>query len=245
MPVWSDKLPSSEIAQLSKPHMSTLELNSILNSMISEHGSKLIFDLGCGIGAQSYFLSKNFPHVEFVGLDYNEKNVAYATNLALNEKSTNLSFEMFDVLSSSQIKARGYSEREIGLISVHTLCCFKNFEPFFDAIIRLEPRWFVVNSLFFNGPLEVLIHIRDSENPSSDDNPDSDFNIFSKELVSDYLGNHGFTVSYSDFYPHNELLRPIGGKRGSFTVSTDFHPRTQFSGPVHLPWSFMRAVKTD
>lgn len=245
MPIWSDKLPPSEIAQLSKPHMSTLELNSILTTMTSEHKTKLVFDLGCGIGAQSRFLSKNFPHVEFVGLDYNKKNVAYATNLALNEQCTNLSFEIFDVLSPSQIKSRSYAEREIGLISVHTLCCFKNFEPFFDTIIRLKPSWFVVNSLFFNGPLEVLIHIRDSENPTSDDNPDSDFNIFSKEIVSDYLGNRGFTVAYSDFYPHNELPRPIGGKRGTFTVSTSFHPRTQFSGPVHLPWSFLRAVKTS
>lgn len=243
MPIWRKNSPPSEIAQLTTPYMSTLELKSTLVSLISEHNTNIVLDLGCGIGAQSFFLAKNFPDVSFVGLDYNPNHIDVATVFSKKEEITNLSFEVFDIFNPDQSSTNKFKEKKIGLFSLHALCCFRNFEPFFDAIIQLNPSWFVVKSLFFHGPLEVLIHIRDFNNPQHDDDPNSDFNIFSKEKVTEYLKSNSFNVEYSDFYPEKSLPRPIDGKRMSYTMSTDFHPRTQFSGPVHLPWSFLKATR--
>jgi SAM-dependent methyltransferase len=223
--------------------MSTLELNSLLNNLISLHKTNTIFDLGCGIGAQSMFLSKNFPAVQFIGLDYNSSHVDFARNRVSDEKIANLRFEEFDILKPVLSGLKKVQQGNSGLVSVHTLCCFKNFEPFFNTVLRFNPKWFVCNSLFYEGPLEVLIHMRDFNSPSPDGSPDSDFNIFSKERVKSHLENFGYKVKYSDFYPESQLPRPSDNKRGTYTISTDFHPRTQFSGPVHLPWSFLIATK--
>lgn len=225
--------------------MSTIELSSLLNNMISLHETNTIFDLGCGIGAQSIFLAKLFPTIQFIGLDYNSSHIDFAQKKATEEKIINLRFEKFDVLKPVLRSFKQFQQGDSGIISVHTLCCFKNFEPFFNTILKFNPNWFVCNSLFYEGPLEVLIHIRDLNNQysSRDSNPDSDFNIFSKERVRSHLKNFGYEVNYSDFYPAKQLPKPSDNKRGTYTISTDFHPRTQFSGPVHLPWSFLIATK--
>ena len=37
-------------------------------------------------------------------------------------------------------------------------------------MFRLKPNWIAINSLFYDGPLDVLIHIRDHESNIKDDN---------------------------------------------------------------------------
>lgn len=224
--------------------MSTLELSSLLNNLISLHKTNTIFDLGSGIGAQSIFLARLFPAIQFIGLDYNSSHVAFAQSRVTEEKIANLRFEKFNALKPALRSFKKFQQGDSGLISIHTLCCFKNFEPFFNTVLRFNPKWFVCNSLFYEGPLEVLIHMRDlNSQPTPHSNPDSDFNIFSKERVRSHLENFGYEVNYSDFYPAKQLPKPSDNQRGTYTISTDFHPRTQFSGPVHLPWSFLLATK--
>lgn len=237
--------PSSELEQLANPYMSTIELTKTLSLLTSKMKTDLVLDLGCGIGAQSIYFAKTFPQVQFLGLDYNQNHIEFAQSMISKEKVSNLTFGVFDILSSEKITLSKDSEgRGLGLISIHTLCCFKNFEPFFEKVVSVKPNWIVINSLFCHGPLEVLIHIRELNNLRPDGDPDSDFNIFSKELVTEYLEKHGYKVEFKDFYPENSLPIPQDGRRGTYTVSTDFHPRTQFSGPVHLPWSFLIASKS-
>jgi|694.fasta_scaffold137044_2 SAM-dependent methyltransferase len=236
--------PGSEINQLTNPYMSTIELTKIISSLTSKVKTELVLDLGCGIGAQSIYFANSFPDIQFLGLDYNRNHIEFAQNLISKEDISNLTFEVFDLLSSEKIQVTKAAETSsLGLISIHTLCCFKNFEPFFEKIVQADPDWIVVNSLFCHGPLEVLIHIRELDNLRPDADPDSDFNIFSKELVTSYLEDFGYRVEFQDFYPEKILPAPETGRRGTYTVSTDFHPRTQFSGPVHLPWSFLIANK--
>ena len=72
--------------------------------------------------------------------------------------------------------------RPDGVITEKTICTFKNIEIPLNNILRLKPQWIGINSLFYDGPLDVLIHIRDrikNKLKIEDNNPDGDFNIFS------------------------------------------------------------------
>lgn len=218
--------------------MSTVAMQGQIAGFLKSSPTTAIYDLGCGFGAQSFYFAECFPQVQFIGLDYNHDRIAFANELIEKKGTPNIEFHQFDIYEPKLWEPDTHHDKP-GVISIHTLCCFKNFSPFFEALLGFSPEWLVVNSLFWNGPLEVLIHIRDLGNISPDDNPDSDFNVFSKELVSQYLYERGYESSFADFHPNEKLPKPPGNERGTYTIETEFSRFTQFSGPVHLPWSFM------
>jgi len=54
--------------------------NDILPSVIS-HDVDVLFDVGCGFGEDSIAIAKAFPHINIVGLDFNEKFLEKAREL--------------------------------------------------------------------------------------------------------------------------------------------------------------------
>ena len=46
---------------------------------------------------------------------------------------------------------------------------------------------------------------------------------------------------FDDFFPEVSLEEPSDSKRATYTMKTEINSKTQFSGPVHLPWSFLIA----
>jgi hypothetical protein len=126
------------------------------------------------------------------------------------------------------------------------LCTQKNFEDAASSILRLNPNWIAFNSLFYNGPLDVLIHIRDRTSDLADDNPDADFNIHSLQHANEYMFNNGYHLCASEPFDIGlKLPAPADGSRGTYTVTTQWSDFTQFSGPVHLPWHFLLYRRSD
>lgn len=138
-----------------------------------------------------------------------------------------------------------YKDYFDGVFSVHSLCTLKHIELPIKNLIDLNPRWIAMNSLFYEGPLDVLIHIRDHTNPdNSDDNPDADFNIFSLDRLKEFFRENGYpNFAFQRFQISRDLEKPADNGRGTHTVKTEFDDRAQFSGPVFLPWYFIVASK--
>lgn len=225
----------SEWRQLDSPYFSTLRMVELISDQISKFPmTRNVVDLGCGIGAQTIHFANQFRELRFTGLDYNESRISVANDLVIRKQLSNLTF-----LSQDISKLSGGDSRVDGVLSIHTLCCFKEIETFFQGILSIRPEWMIVNSLFWDGPLDVLIHIRDHTNLAPDEYVDSDFNIFSKDRVSEYLSKAGYKTKFLPFYPPESLPVPQHGARGTYTIKTDWDEHTQFSGPVHLPWNFL------
>jgi len=230
----------SEYPQIDNPYFSTIAFEEFLAARGGFLDGKEIFDIGTGIGANLYYFAAKNPGVRFLGGDYNADKIAEAKDVAKARGDNGLAFETVDWFDISD----GYRGRFDGIINVHTLCCFKRIEPAIEALCALEPRWIAFNSLFYEGPLDVMIHIRDHDNPAiGDDNPDGDFNIFSLPLVRELFTKHGYKLHSEPFHPPQALPQPNNGARGTFTAQTEWHERTQFSGPVHLPWHFLFASR--
>ena len=226
--------PLSELKQFSSPYMSTLRLGEILKNLISRFTPNAVVDLGCGVGAQINYLSKIYPDLDFMGLDYNPNMIALAKASSLNSRLTFSEFNIFEPVIPQTLK---HSSR-IGLISQHTLCCFESYLPFFSCVLGFDPDFIVVNSLFTDFDMDVLIHIRNMGSPLDKRDPDGDFNIFAKKQVSGWLSSRGYSVDFVDFFPDKKLEKPNSLGRGTYTIQTEWSPHTQFSGPVHLPWAF-------
>jgi hypothetical protein len=101
--------------------------------------------------------------------------------------------------------------------------------------------------LFYDGPLDVLIHIRSYKKNKKilkDSNPDGDFNIFSIPILKSIIKNKYKIVKIEQHFPKNKIKKN-SSKRSSYTIMTEINKNTVFSGPVHLPWYFILLKKIN
>lgn len=233
-------MAKSEIKQLHNTYQSTISFYNFLkkNNVLTNPQLNLL-DAGCGIGANILYYSKKLPKAKFVGIDYLKERIKYAKKI---NKNPNVEFLVDDIL-----KNRNKINKNIDVVTcVHTLCCFKKIDIPLRYMFRLKPNWIAINSLFYDGPLDVLIHIRDHESNIKDDNVNSDFNIFSLSNLRNILKKSKYKIYKSQpFFPYKKIAKPAKGKRGSYTMKTEINQKTTFSGPVHLPWYFVLLKKKE
>ncbi len=236
-------MKDSEITQFKNVYESTIEFEKYLKKFnFLNNNTKNILDLGTGLGANlQYFFKKN-KHINFTGSDYRSRRINIANKLNKNPK---IKFQISNILNFNSLKK--FKKKFDGIISIHTICCFKNLNKPISNILKLKAKWIAINSLFFDGDLDVLIHIRDHKNKKLKvDNPDSDFNIFSIRNLKKIVKKHNYeVVKVQQFFPKNKIKRKSKGARGSYTLSTELNKNTTFSGPVFLPWYFIIIKKKN
>ena len=95
-----------------------------------------------------------------------------------------------------------------------------------------------INSLFYEGDIDALIHIREPGD-KNDNNPDGDLNIHSLSKIKKFLLKKGYKVfKKKEFFPPQKLFSNKNG-RGTYTMKTQLSDHTMFSGPIFLPWKFI------
>lgn len=232
----------NEITQIESPYYSTTAFEDFLSRHQCFRDGTEILDIGSGIGAALYYFQQKHPAVKYFGIDYNQKKIEFGKKLIAERKVEDIDLDSADWFNLPA----DYKGRFEGIVSIHAVCCLKHIEKALEPMFALQPRWIAINSLFYDGPLDVLTHIRNHNNPDlKDDNPDGDFNIFSLTRTSDISREKGYEVIYEPFYPAGAIQRRDDGGRGTYTMKTDFHEHTQFSGPVFLPWHFVLIRKKD
>lgn len=230
---------SGFIDQIKTPYYSTIEFEKFLKEKDCLIKGTEVLDVGTGFGTMLHYFSKQNPDIKFLGVDYDKYNIQMGRDYLRENEVISVQIEegdWFDLRND-------YIGRFDGVINVHTLCCFKDVEKAIDPLLKLNARWYAFKSLFYDGPLDVFIHIRDSSMPwISDECPDGDFNIFSLGKTKAYFENKGYKFYSVPFFPPEKIPRNNDGRRGTYTMQTEIHQHTQFSGPVHLPWYFILAV---
>jgi hypothetical protein len=240
MSVHLDRIFEREIQRLENPHFCTVALEKFLKKHGCFREGNEILDMGSGIGAPIHYYYKKNTECRFLGVDHREDCIFAGNEEAKKRGASGISLEQVDWDNLPQ----DFTSRFDGIISTHSLCCLKHIEDGFLPMFDLKPRWIGVNSLFYEGPLDVLIHIRRlNDLEYGDDNPDGDFNIFSLEKTAELCAQHGYKFYFEPFFPPESIPEREDRDRGTFTMPTKIHERTQFSGPVHLPWYFVLAIK--
>lgn len=234
----SKYLPKSEITQFNKPYNSTIALYKLMSKLnLFNNNIKNIMDIGTGIGSNLQYFSKQENRINFLGTDYQTSRIQLGKKLNKNHK---IKFRKFNILGS----VTPFKNKFDGIICIHTLCCFKKIDNVIKNMCNISPKWIAINSLFFDGDLDVLIHIRDHNNKKiNDNNPNADFNIFSLTKIEKIFKKNGYKLAAKKPYFPDKALKKPGKRRGSYTIKTDIHKNTTFSGPVHLPWYFIVAKK--
>tara|TARA_B100000674_G_C37842422_1_gene915985 strand:- start:581 stop:1288 length:708 start_codon:yes stop_codon:yes gene_type:complete len=232
----------SELKQYKNIYQSTLEFDNFLKVKLKN--SKKLIDIGCGKGGTLSFYAKKYKKLKIYGIDYRSKNINASRKYFRKFKiDKNVKFQKVNILKNINNKDLKNPD---GIISQKTFNTFDNIEKPLNNLIKLKPKWIGLNSLFFKGKMDVLIHIRDRENKYyelKDNDPDGDFNIFSISNLKKYLKTTNYKITkIKPFFPKKKL-RKIGDNRGTYTIKTEFSDRTCFSGPVYLPWYFVLIEK--
>ena len=204
--------------------------------------NEIILDIGAGGCSGTAYFAKKKKSVDFYGVDYNKELVKWVNEVLWVEnkqyKLENLNLIYGDWNNPEAIKKDVKGSKIKCIISVHSLCTQKNFRDSMESLISLDSEFIAINSLFYNGPLDVLIHIRD--NKITDDNPDADFNIHSLTEADKFMLSKGYKNIFTEFFEINlDLPKPLNGERGTYTINSSISKYTQFSGPVFLPWHFV------
>ena len=198
--------------------------------------SKFVIDAGCGKGGTLSYYAKKYKHLKIYGIDYRSENIIISKKYFRKYNlDKNVKFKKINLLKSINDKNLRNPD---GIISEKTFCTFKNIEKPLGNLIKLKPKWIALNSLFFEGKMDVLIHIRDRGSKFvdlKDDNPDGDFNIFSIDNLRKYLKTKNYRITKTKSFFPKQKIKKIGNNRGTYTIKTEFGNRTCFSGPVYLP----------
>ena len=232
-------MKDSELTQLYKPYESTIAFyNQLQKSKLINKNTKNIIDIGTGIGSNLQYFSKKNKNIKFLGLDHQKDRINFGKKL---NKNPNITLKSFDILKS----VKDFSGKFDGLICIHTLCCFKRIDLVIKNFCSIKPKWIAINSLFYEGHLDVLIHMRDYKNPKlKDNNPNSDFNIFSLYYLKKIFNKYGYKIILKKpYFPKKKINKPPKNARGSYTMRTEMNKNSTFSGPVFLPWYFIIAKK--
>lgn len=227
--------------QLENPYHSTVAFERFLASHGCFRPGTRVMDIASGAGAIAYQFAKKNPNTNFHCVDYLEKVVEIGDRIIKKKEMKNMSIEWGDWFNLP----KHFTGQFDGVFNVQSLCCFKKLNDALKPLVDLSPRWLGFNSLFYEGPLDVLIHIRDHNDPTlTDDIPNADFNTFSLPKMKEFLASHGYKkFIFEKFKMPADLPKPPGGARGTYTVQTEFDARAQFSGSVYLPWYFVLAAK--
>ena len=143
-------MKDSEIPQFFKPYESTIAFNKTLfNLGLLNGNTKNIIDIGTGIGANLQYFSNKNNHINFLGTDYDYNRLNKGRKLNKNSK---IKFKYYNALK----KNRSLRNKFEGVICIHTLCCFKNLDKVLTNICKINANWIAINSLFFDGTLDVL-----------------------------------------------------------------------------------------
>ena len=225
--------------QIIKPYESTVAFENFLrkNKLLSKQTNHIV-DIGTGIGSHLDYLSKKNNHIEFTGIDYSSRLLKEAKKL---KRQNNINFLKINILKKNKNKSISNCD---GVICIQTFCCFKNAEDPIKFICNLKPKWIAINSLFYDGPLDIQIHIKDYEDLNTNQGSDGDFNTFSIQEISKVFRKYGYNLLKAiPFYSKKKLPKVKNRGRGSYTMRTELNKNTTFSGPVHLPWHFLLAKK--
>ena len=222
----------ADIGQLNNIYESTKELEKILKNLKLLKGGKKIVDFGCGFGSAIQYLSSKHQSTKFIGCDKNKKILAIAKTFGDYE---NLKYQYQNFFNFKKEKLF----RNVScLFNIHTLCCFKDAEIFIECTTKMRPKYIIIKSLFYDGPLNTFIHTEDL-GQADKKNIDGDLNIFSKQMIIDIYKKFNYKfLTYKPFFMKKKLLRVKNSGRRSYTIYYNNKLNT-FTGPVYLPWGFM------
>jgi SAM-dependent methyltransferase len=237
---WHD-LPQKEIdyhlRQWRNPYRSTQAFCEFMKDRGLFHTPGMIVDIGCGGGANTAYMAKHFPDCHFLGLDGNSHLIEMGKRESGKQGLSNVSYRTGDLFLLDQF----VDMPVLGVVSFQLLSWLPDYQSCLDACVRVAPQWIAASSLFYDGPLECLVHVKDYSQ-GGQDAQDKHYNIYSIERIRRYFHQSGLPhFDYNPFEIDIDLPPPSNKILQTYTVPLANGKKLQMSGPCLMPWHFIVA----
>ena len=202
------KMNMSVFSQFKKPYQSTIEFEKFIKRKNGFRKADKIIDIGCNIGAQLQYFSKENPSIKFIGSDYNTSAIYWANKI---NKNKNISFLKNDFMKDNKKLKNKYE----GAICIQTFCELKDPEKAIKNLCSINSNWIAINSLFYDGLLEVKINMLDFKkiyaNGKTDyyykkNSVDGDFNIHSLPRIKKLFKYYGYKMYFEQHLPKKKNI---------------------------------------
>lgn len=225
--------------QYKNPKYYTLKLLEYFKEWNIFDDTKTVIDFACGGGANISLFASIYNDINFCGVDLNEKYINFAIE---NKKYNNIDFYVDD-MSSKNMKINKYD----GALCLQTLSwlTFTDYKKTLNNIIKMNPNWMLFTSLYYDGPVDTKIQIKDyTRNMGNKKYRTSYYNIYSLGEFETYLNKHNYYIDKNiPFEMDYDLERPIEKGMGTYTKKLLDNSRIQISGPLLMPWYTILAKK--
>lgn len=228
--IWSDENSMRyHLKQWGETKESTKKFISFLGENVLKGHNYL--DLGCGGGAATFALSTQYAESNWVGIDLDAELIATAVDFSRIAEATNLSF------FQGNFEEFGDAGTYEGVVSLQTLSWLEDFHSTFDNVFRnLQPSWFALTSLFYEGNISAYTQIRE-HGP----NRKLFYNTYSIPQIKGVAEDYGYSLErYEPFEIELDLPKPENlDSMGTFTkqvVEGDSVTKIQISGPLLMSW---------
>lgn len=228
--------------QFKNPYRSTIAFCDWLESLHLLSSKKLtkILDIGSGEGANLSYLASQFSHAFFVGIDINKTLVARGNQVFKKLKQTNCRLETGDLYRLN----KKYKNTLDGLISLQTLSWLPSYQQPISEMVKLNPKWIAISSLFYDGFIDCEIKVRDYTKFGGKKAEEVFYNVYSLRLIEEFFKEKGYKkFKFTPFAIDIDIDKNKDGRMGTYTVQTKQGSRLQISGPLLMNWYFIVAER--
>jgi SAM-dependent methyltransferase len=188
--------------------------------------STTVLDLGCGGGSNTYEMAKQFPNLNFIGIDNDKELINYAKTK--NFANSRVSFKYKNIFDLKKVDV-------FGITAIQTVSWVpsKNIYDPIKALLSLNSEWICFSFLGFDGTCDAKIMINNFTPNNMWSKP---YNILSLETITSLIANSNYAVGkVTKYNPKIEITTSESGM-GSYTKKMFDGSLEIFSGPLILPW---------
>jgi len=230
--------------QFKTPYRNTVAFCDWLKSSgcLAEKQACRVADAGAGMGGALYYLSTQFPNVDFTGIEINPELVDRGQHKMQKLKVKNIRL----VVGNIYRLGNAHRDRYKGVISMQTLHVLPDFQAPLQKMMDMIPDWIAFSTLLYDGPINSKIETHDYTMPTKGKPYNQKFhNVYSIDLVRKFMKDRGYgDFSSKPFEIDVDLPKPKTGGFGTYTVKTQEGKRLMVSGPLLMNWHFVTAKRT-
>lgn len=188
----------------------------------------MCWDLGCGAGANTRYLSDKFRGIKFLGLDRNNKLIDWANASWANDNVSYVARDIGVVGKDAELQSPTH------LLAIQVLSFLPSYTTMIDCIARIKPKKVAFTTLSWDGPDDVYIEaVR-----SLDKGPTKFFNhvIARVNLIKSFAQIGYYETSWEELSIDVDLPGHDENEWGTRTLKINNDSRLQISGPLLMPW---------